>query len=198
MQSRRLAARVVATDSELVAKTVEEFGGRVVMTPNHFQSGTDRVAFVARTSQAEIIINLQADEPLLNPESIDQLVEALESDPAIGLATLAVRKARGPELNDPNVVKVVLSGQGEALYFSREPLRSTPNGDFFKHIGIYAYRRAVLLRFCELPPSALEKTERLEQLRALENGIRIKVVTVAQDTIAVDAPEDIEKVERCL
>ena len=101
-------------------------------------------------------------------------------------------------MGDPNVVKVVFSREGEALYFSREPLRSTPDGDFFKHIGIYAYRREALLRFCELPPSLLERTERLEQLRALENGIRVKVVTVAQDTIAVDRPEDIEKVERCL
>jgi 3-deoxy-manno-octulosonate cytidylyltransferase (CMP-KDO synthetase) len=196
--SRRLGDVMVATDSEAVARVVEGFGGRSVMTPDHFTSGTDRVAHVARGARASIVVNLQADEPLLRAEAIDRLVEALEADPGFGMATLAVKRHDPRELTDPNVVKLVQSHDGEALYFSREALRSGTDGFFFKHIGIYAYRREALLRLCELPPSDLERTERLEQLRALQNGIRIKVVTIAEDTIAVDCPGDVAKVERRL
>jgi 3-deoxy-manno-octulosonate cytidylyltransferase (CMP-KDO synthetase) len=169
-----------------------------VLTPGEFSSGTDRVAFVARDSQDAIVLSLQADEPLLSAQSIDRLVDALLNEASCGMATLAVLRSCVEDLHDPNIVKVVPSSDQRALYFSRQPLCSNENGSFYKHIGVYAYRREVLDQFCSLAPSRLEKTERLEQLRALENNIGICLVFVPQDTIAVDVPSDIAKVENFL
>jgi 3-deoxy-manno-octulosonate cytidylyltransferase (CMP-KDO synthetase) len=197
-KAKRLSQVLIATDSEEVLCVIDGFGAKGVLTPGEFSSGTDRVAFVANDSDAPIVLSLQADEPLLSPESIDRLVDALSTDTSCGMATLAVLQNSPEALHDPNVVKVVVSPERRALYFSRQPLTSNTEGDFYKHVGIYAYRREVLSRFCSLKPSSLEKTERLEQLRALEHHIGMRVVVVTEDTIAVDVPSDIPKVENFL
>jgi 3-deoxy-manno-octulosonate cytidylyltransferase (CMP-KDO synthetase) len=200
-RAESLTAVIVATDSEAVAAAVRGFGGRAVMT-GAFESGTDRVAHVASElaggGDDDIVVNLQGDEPMLRPQSIDRLVAALAGDPGCGMATLAVRKRGGDELADPNVVKVVVAADGSALYFSRHPLSMDPEQGFLKHIGVYAFRRDVLLRFSKLRPSPLERAERLEQLRALDNGVKIRVAVVDEDTIAVDTPGDVPKVERAM
>jgi 3-deoxy-manno-octulosonate cytidylyltransferase (CMP-KDO synthetase) len=197
-KSKKLSEVIVAVDSEDVLKSVEGFGGRAVMTPSHLPSGSDRVAFVAKDCDADIIINLQADEPLLEFSAIDDLVECFEKNPQIGMATLVVKKNDLGSLEDPNTVKCVVSSQNEALYFSRKALCSNPQGGFFKHIGIYGYKKETLFALAQLPPSSLELTEKLEQLRALENGIRIGVCEISQETISVDTPSDLERVERFL
>lgn len=194
VQSSRLSRVVVATDFDQIADAVRGFGGAVEMTSEDFQSGTDRVAWVAAQTDAEIVVNLQGDEPLLPPSAIDRLVEALEADPRADMATLVVRKTDRADLENLNVVKAVVSRAGNALYFSRQPLVSDADGLYFKHIGIYAYRKDALLQFCAWPCSNLEKAERLEQLRALENGLRIRAVEIDSDTIAVDVPSDIDRV----
>lgn len=197
-QARLLDDVVVATDDREIYETVRDFGGKAVLTPNTFESGTDRVAFAAAEIGAgpdDVIVNLQGDEPLLPPTAIDRLIESLEGDASAQMATLAVAKYLPHELADPNIVKVIFACDGRALTFSRQPLRANSDGAFFKHVGIYAFRAPALQRFCALPPSALERAERLEQLRALENGMAIQVVLMEEDTIAVDVPGDIAKVE---
>lgn len=194
---KTLARVLIATDHAEIARVVESFGGACTLTPE-FESGSDRVAFIAKDSPEEIIVNIQGDEPLLSPEAIDHLVGVLEENPAADLATLATPLSNPELLKDSNTVKVVINLQGEALYFSRAPIASRADGSFLKHIGIYAYRKNSLLKFCTLPQSALELTEKLEQLRALENGMRIQVVLVEKESQAVDAPEDIERVEAIL
>lgn len=189
----------VATDSEKIAGVVEGFGGRVWKTPSHFLSGTERVTFVAENESAsEIIVNVQGDEPLIAPGALDQLIAEMESDPGVGIATLAVRKSESDGWNDPNVVKVSFSKSQEALAFSRGPIAASHEGAFFKHIGVYAFRKSVLSQLSRLPCSVLERSENLEQLRALEHGFRIKVVIIDTDTIAVDNPSDIMRVEKFL
>jgi len=197
-KSRKLTEVIIAVDSPDVFKIVENFGAKAVMTPTALASGTDRVAWVARTLDADILVNLQADEPLLEASSIDSLVDCLESAPQLGMATLVVRKKDPDGLEDPNCVKCVMSSQKEALYFSRRPLVSGPNGDYYKHIGIYGYRKNILLQFSQLTPSPLELAEKLEQLRALENGIRIGVTEIQQEPLSVDTLSDLKRVERVL
>lgn len=196
-KARRLGGLLVATDHPSIASCVESFGGRAILTGEH-PSGTDRVASVVASMACDLVVNIQGDEPLLDPASVDRLVEELDAHPECGMATLAVRKRADEGLEDRNVVKVVLSEAGEALYFSREPLRSEADGGFLKHIGIYGFRRELLLRFAAWPPSRLEQLERLEQLRALERGVRIRVAVVGHDTVAVDTPDDVARVERIL
>ena len=198
--SKRVAQTLVATDDAAIRDVVNEFGGQAVMTSTEFESGSDRVAWVAAELGAgpdSIVINLQGDEPLLAPEALDALVQVLEQNPDAQMATLAVKKSGDEELHNPNVVKVVFGRSGEALYFSRAPLRSG-SGFFFKHIGVYAFRYAALQSFCRLEPSPLEQVERLEQLRALQNGFTIQVIPIAEDTVAVDLPGDIALVEQVL
>lgn len=194
-RAKRLNGVLVATDSPEIARAVEAFGGRAEMTSVSCPSGTDRVAEVARATDAGLVFNLQGDEPLLGSETIDALVEALASDPGADMATLAVPCEDPTLLVDPNVVKVVIDSRGHALYFSRQPLACGPGGRFLKHIGVYGYRRAALLELCALPPSRLEQVERLEQLRALEHGKTIRVAVVEDDTVAVDRPGDVALVE---
>ncbi len=188
---------IVATDHEDIAKVVKSFGGHVVLTPE-FSSGSDRIAFIAKDAPEQVIVNLQGDEPLLQKESISILLETLEKHPESDLSTLAVWSQDAEELASPHVVKVVTDKHLKALYFSRSPIKSFPDGKFLKHIGIYAYRRNALLRYCALPASPLELSERLEQLRALENGMHIQVGITQFSTVAVDVPEDIQKVEKLI
>ena len=193
-KSSALNETLIASEDPEVIETAQRFGAKTVLTPNHFQSGTERVAWASRETDADIIVNLQADEPLLQSSAIDLLVHGL-IDSDCDFATLVVPMSGEAELNDPNIVKAVATTQKRALYFSRQPIACDLDGHFLKHIGIYAYRKKALLQFCEWPPSPLEQRERLEQLRALENGMSAKLIWVDSDTVSVDRPEDIAKVE---
>ena len=202
--ARRVTRVVVATDSDKIARAVRGFGGEAVMTSPRCPSGTDRVAQIARTSRAGIIVNVQGDEPLLSPSTIDKVVEALQEDSSAVMSTAVRKPANDREWKDPNAVKVVLDRMNYALYFSRAPIPSLARSPGMHsvprwiHIGLYAFRRAFLFRFAALPPSPLEQAEQLEQLRVLEHGCSIRVAVVSQKTCAVDRPEDVRKVERIL
>lgn len=171
------------------------------MTRADHPSGTDRVAEVASAEEAELVVNIQGDEPLIDPAAIDAAILPLAHDSAIVMGTLKKRIEDPREADDPNVVKVVTDGRGDAIYFSRCPIpyhRDRPGrpGDYFKHIGLYVYRRAFLLGYPALPAGPLERAERLEQLRALENGYRIRVTETEYESLGVDTPEDLERVAR--
>ncbi len=201
----RLAEKVVvATDSAEILEAVEAFGGEAVMTSAGCASGTDRAAEVASTADYgiyDIIVNVQGDEPLIRPEMIDAVIGLLAQDERASIGTLA-RAAEDPaDIENPNVVKVVLDGEGFALYFSRSPIpyrRQGAEATVLQHVGIYSYRKDALQRLAETEPSELERSEGLEQLRALEHGMRIKVGLTEFRTIGVDTPEDLERVARWL
>ena len=187
---------IVATDDRRIADAVERFGGEARMTSASHESGTDRLAEVAASLDCDLIVNVQGDEPLLAPETIDEAVQPFAAEPDLEMSTL-VRKISDPaDMANPNVTKAVLDEQGFAMYFSRAPIpyERSAHADAWAHIGLYVYRRAVLLRFTSLRPTALERAEALEQLRALAHGIRIKAVKTAYPTIGVDTPEDLERV----
>jgi 3-deoxy-manno-octulosonate cytidylyltransferase (CMP-KDO synthetase) len=198
-----IARVIVATDDLRIARRVAEFGGHVRLTKATHLSGTDRIAEVARTLDCDIIVNVQGDEPLIDPRAIDQAVAPLIADASVPMTTLYRRITQSAELDDSNVVKVVLDRAGFALYFSRAPIpfMCNPGGGWpplYRHIGLYAYRRSTLLVLANLEPTPLERAESLEQLRALEHGIRIKAVETAYDSISVDTPGDLEEVRRLL
>jgi len=194
---------IVATDSETIFEKVFAFGGKAVMTDPKHPSGTDRIAEVAASMKYDIIVNVQGDEPLIRPEMIDDVI-ALLSDQRASIGTLVKKIEHSEEINDPNVVKAVFDREGLALYFSRAPIPSHARHSeihapcYYKHIGMYSYRRDTLLSLAAMQPTELEKTEKLEQLRALENGIRIKVKETFFETCGVDTPEDLERVEQWL
>lgn len=189
---------VVATDNELVEKAVLDFGGKAVMTSPDHPSGTDRLAEVALMyPDVDVIVNVQGDEPMIPPEVIDRLAESFNGDVDLNMATMKVVMAE-EDYENPAAVKVVTDQQGYALYFSRSLMpypRNKPEGfKVFKHVGIYAYRRNFLLKYAALAPTPLEKAESLEQLRALENGYKIKVLESDFQGIGVDTPEDLAAV----
>ena len=189
---------VVATDNELVEKAVLDFGGKAVMTSPDHPSGTDRLAEVALMyPDVDVIVNVQGDEPMIPPEVIDRLAEAFNGDADLNMATMKVVMDED-DYENPAAVKVVTDQQGYALYFSRSLMpypRNKPEGfKVFKHVGIYAYRRNFLLKYAALAPTPLEKAESLEQLRALENGYKIKVLESDFQGIGVDTPEDLAAV----
>lgn len=168
------------------------------MTRSDHASGTDRAAEVAESTSADVIVNIQGDEPLIDPDAINAAILSLLDDSHCQMASLKRRITDPSEIQNPNVVKVVTAANGDALYFSRSPIpfqRGEPAG-YFKHIGLYIYRRDLLLAYSSLPVGPLEKAEKLEQLRALENGIPIRVAETGYDTIGVDTPEDLAAVER--
>jgi len=193
---------LVATDDERILKVVESAGYRALMTSPAHLSGTDRVAEAAKQSDAEIIVNIQGDEPMIDPDSIDSAVKAVLDDPALNVSTLGLPISDPAEIENPNVVKVVTDGNGMALYFSRAPIPYNRAGGerppVMKHLGLYVYRRAFLLEYAGLKPTELEMTERLEQLRILEHGFGVKVVTATRDSIGIDTPEDLKKAEALL
>ena len=194
---------IVATDDLRIADAVRRFGGEVRLTRDDHPSGTDRIAEVAATLECDVIVNVQGDEPLIDPAAIDAAVTPFAKDPSLGMATLYRRITDPAELANPNIVKVVLDRGGFALYFSRAPIPHArdPRGGWpplYKHIGLYAYRRSTLLVLAALDPTPLERAEALEQLRALEHGIRIKAVETTHDTIHVDTPADLEDVRRLI
>jgi 3-deoxy-manno-octulosonate cytidylyltransferase (CMP-KDO synthetase) len=193
---------VVATDDARIQAAVEGFGGRAVLTRSDHPSGTDRVAEVARDLNVGVIINLQGDEPLIDPATIDLLAELLERNGDADMATLAVPIASAEQWRNPNCVKVVCDDAGRALYFSRSPIPFVRDGQpdftaeppqFLQHLGLYAYRRPFLLRLATLPPAPLEQLEKLEQLRVLALGYGIQVGIVRQASVGVDTPEDYER-----
>ncbi|MBF0612669.1 MAG: 3-deoxy-manno-octulosonate cytidylyltransferase [Magnetococcales bacterium] len=190
---------VVATDDERIADVVRGFGGQVVMTSADHTTGTDRVAEAARLLGAEILINVQGDEPLLDAGAIDALIRPMVEDERLPMATLAHPIASLEELSSPDVVKVVCNVRGNALYFSRSPLPYQRDGGpsmdgVLRHMGIYGYRADFLQTYARLPPTPLEQREKLEQLRALENGYAIRVVVVEKGGMGVDTPADLAKV----
>ncbi len=194
-QARNLDKLVVATDDERILHAAESFGAEACLTSSEHASGTERVAEVAAQYDFPIVINIQGDEPLLRGETIDRLVEALQQE-SLPMASLAHHSTDLSRIYDPNIVKVVFDSFGNALYFSRSPIPHQASDGFWEHIGIYGYQRDFLLGYHSLPGSWLEKTEKLEQLRALESGYRIKILETGYSTLSVDVPEDIIKAEK--
>lgn len=197
---------IVATDDPRIEAAVESFGGRVVRTKRSHPSGTDRVAEVASQTDAEIILNVQGDEPLIDPASLDLLANLLQGNPAAEMATLAVPFQSVEHWKNPNCVKVVCDNNGRALYFSRSPIPFVRDGapdltarppSFLLHLGLYAYRRDFLLKLAAAPPEPLEQLEKLEQLRVLALGRHIQVGIVAHAGIGVDTREDYDRFVAC-
>jgi len=204
-QAQRLDDVLVATDDERIFKHVSRLGASVVMTGSHHQSGTDRIAEAVQGVPGDVIVNIQGDEPLIDPQLIDQLAEVMVADPLLEMATAARPITDSEELKLPSVVKVVWDGSQRALYFSRSVIPYVRNADaagkhplHWCHIGIYAYRRDFLEKFVHTPPTILERVESLEQLRALHLGAKIMVVSTDQHGVGVDTPEDVARVEALL
>ena len=194
--ARTLTELVIATDDARIFDEARRFGAPVRMTSGSHASGTDRVAEVAAAHDADLVVNIQGDEPLLDPAAIDAAVEAMADQASVPMATLKKRIEDPREAGDSNVVKVVTDLAGNALYFSRSPIPLARDGGeniCFKHIGLYVYRREFLLRYSTLPVGPLERAEKLEQLRALENGFVIRVAETGYDSMGVDTPEDLER-----
>jgi 3-deoxy-manno-octulosonate cytidylyltransferase (CMP-KDO synthetase) len=213
----------IATDSILVEDAVKEFGGKVIMTSDRHSSGTDRIAEAInkiddlKIHESDIIVNVQGDEPMIEPDMVDEVIDLMD-DKRASIGTLVKKIENIEEVFDPNIVKVVFDENGYAFYFSRSPIPYSrdffqvikdkdlcslfcikrPEIDIFKHIGIYAFRKEALILFSNSITSRLEAIEKLEQLRALELGLKIKVKETFFETIGVDTPDDLEKVERCL
>jgi 3-deoxy-manno-octulosonate cytidylyltransferase (CMP-KDO synthetase) len=205
--AKKISRVIIATDDERIIRAATAFGAEAVMTRAEHRSGTERVAEVAATTardDGEIYVNVQGDEPLVEPEAIDTLVEAMESDESVSVGTLMVPIAKPADIMDPNVVKVVLDFDSNALYFSRAPIpwvrdRDAPvHAQHMKHLGLYAFRRAALLDFATLPLGDLERVEQLEQLRWMENGYKIRVAETSHDSVSVDVPEDVARVDELI
>jgi len=210
--ARYLTNVIIATDDQRIYEEARNFGAPVRMTRADHVSGTDRVAEVASADSAECVVNVQGDEPLIDPGAIDAAILPLLDDPSIPMGTLKKRIEDPGEVDDPNVVKVVTDRFENAIYFSRATIpferdkakgkrpsekgKSAGEPVHYKHIGLYVYRRDFLLRYPELPVGPLERAERLEQLRALENGHKIRVVETEYESVGVDTPEDLEKVTK--
>ncbi len=196
-QAGKVSDTLVATDDVRILNAVQEHGGRAMMTRKDHPTGTDRLAEVASAHpEADLIVNVQGDEPLIDPSLIDRLVDVFEEEPDLPMATVMTKITDEEEQRNPNNVKVVTNKDGYALYFSRSllPYPRHAGCPVYKHIGIYAYRRDFLLRYAAMAPTPLETAESLEQLRALENGYRIKVVETEAQFVGVDTAEDLEKV----
>jgi 3-deoxy-manno-octulosonate cytidylyltransferase (CMP-KDO synthetase) len=223
-RARGISGVLVATDDDRIARAVERFGGNALMTSATHLTGTDRLAEVAARVECEVIVNVQGDEPLVEPAMIEQAIAPFRDDPELQMTSLRARIVDAAELHDPHVVKVVVDRDDFALYFSRAPIpfmrdvaavgahfSATTSGPTevgpdcdgvrvpaWRHVGLYGYRRRFLPRFAALAPSLLERTERLEQLRALEHGVRIKVLETPHRSIGVDTPADLAKVDALL
>lgn len=197
-QARYLTDVVIATDDERIELAARKFRAPVRMTRSDHRSGTDRVAEVASADTAAIVVNIQGDEPLIDPAAIDAATLALLDDVNAPMATLKKRIENPSEIDNPNVVKVVTALDGDAIYFSRWPIPYDRGREAvrYKHIGLYVYRRDFLLGYSQLPVGPLEQAERLEQLRALENGYRIRVMETDYESLGVDTPEDLEAVSK--
>lgn len=203
VKSRTAKRVVIATDDRRIYETVTGFGGECYMTAAGHSSGSDRIGEVAGRIEADIIVNVQGDEPFIDPDVIDAVVHAMECKDPPDISTAAVPITNEAEYKDPDIVKVVMDRNGNALYFSRSPIPHGWGGGAvcpMRHLGLYAYSRQALLRFVSLPHGNLERLESLEQLRALENGMRIAVVRTdnVKACIGIDKPEDIDRAERIM
>jgi 3-deoxy-manno-octulosonate cytidylyltransferase (CMP-KDO synthetase) len=200
-RSRYLDDLLVATDDERIAAAARQFGGRVRMTRADHASGTDRLAEIASSEQAALYVNIQGDEPLIDPDAIDAAILSVHGDESVSMGTLKRRIADPTDIMNTNVVKVVTNLLNDAIYFSRCPIPCERDGRnglplFFKHIGLYVYRRDFLLHYPDLTVGPLEQAERLEQLRALENGYRIRVMATEYESLGVDTLEDLDRVNQ--
>jgi 3-deoxy-manno-octulosonate cytidylyltransferase (CMP-KDO synthetase) len=196
-QARYLTGVIIATDDATVYEVARSFGARARMTRPDHPSGTDRIAEVASAESCDIVVNIQGDEPLIDPDAIDAAILPMVHDSEIPMATLKKRITEPSEVANPNVVKVVTDRKGDAIYFSRHPIpyyRDGADGVRYKHIGLYIYQRDFLLAYPTLPAGPLEQAERLEQLRALENGVKIRVIETDYESLGVDTPADLERV----
>ena len=202
-KSKLLSDVVIAVDDERVYDVARKFGAQVEMTPKDLETGSDRIAYVAeKLTTAEIIVNIQGDEPFIPGQMIDEAIEPLLFDKRVSVSTLAKRILSVDELNSPSIPKVVFDYNSYALYFSRSPIPYVRDGisdiqklriaDIYKHIGLYVYRKESLLQFTSLRPTDLEKFEKLEQLRMLENNMKIKIVVTENESLSVDTPDDLE------
>jgi 3-deoxy-manno-octulosonate cytidylyltransferase (CMP-KDO synthetase) len=194
---------LIATDDERIKTACEKYGSKVMMTSDRHNSGADRMAEVAEKTDAEVYINVQGDEPLVDPDAVDLLIEMMFSDPSIQMGTLKRPIQSYEDYINPNMARVVCDSNDFALYFSRSAIPHLTKEEFekagssrpvFKHIGMYSFRRDFLLEFANMPQSILEKTERLEQLRALEAGVKIKAPTTNYESVSVETPADLERV----
>ncbi len=208
-KSKLLDKVIIAVDDEKVLQVVKSFGAEAYMTPKDCASGSDRIAFVVdKIPEAEIVVNIQGDEPFIKGKMIDQAIEPLWIDKKVSLSTLARKITNVEEMKSPAVVKVVFDYHNYAMYFSRSPipfvrdartnLEKVQSADIYKHIGLYVYRRETLLKFTTLKPTDLEQIEKLEQLRFLENGFKMKIVVTEYDSLSVDTPRDLELARRFL
>lgn len=199
-QSKLVNSVIVATDDERIYKAVKAFGGDVVMTSPTHHSGSDRIAeIVGNNPEIKVAVNVQGDEPMINPDSIDIAINCLLSDSSADMATLIREITDKEEINNPNIVKAVVDTTGKALYFSRSPIpyeRTKGYAKYYGHIGLYVYRREALLKLTKLEQTDLEKAECLEQLRALQNGFTIKTVAVDYKPIGIDTAEDLKEFEK--
>ncbi len=196
-KAKMLDDLIIAADDDRILEAVGRFGGKAVFTSKSHTTGTDRLTEVVNAIDVKIVVNIQGDEPLINPLIIDELVRTMKSDPTLAMATVVKKSRSIEEFHSPDVVKAILDKDRYALYFSRSPIPTNlVPGDcdnfFYKHIGIYAYNKDFLFTFKKQPESYLETHERLEQLRALENGYRIRVIETAFETVGIDTPEDLE------
>jgi 3-deoxy-manno-octulosonate cytidylyltransferase (CMP-KDO synthetase) len=200
--ARLVSSVIVATDDDRIRRAVQAFGGEARMTAAAHPSGTDRIAEVIAGLSCDLVVNVQGDEPLLEPDMIDEAVSAFTGDASLEMSTLRRRISDPAERQNPNVTKVVVDRSGYALYFSRAPIPHVRDGcpaaAAWRHVGLYVYTRECLLRLSALPPTVLEQSEALEQLRALEHGVRIKVLETMHDSVGVDTPEDLERVRRLM
>lgn len=205
LRASLVSRAIIATEDERVREAVAPFGVEIAMTRADHPSGTDRIAEVVANTDAEIIVNIQGDEPLIDPRVIDATIQPLLDDPAVPMSTARCRIPDQESVDNPNVVKVVCDARGRALYFSRWPIPYVRGekpkaafGCYWQHIGLYVYRRDFLLEYARMAPTPLELLEKLEQLRALENGYTIAVVDTEYVSVGVDTPEDLKRVEELL
>jgi 3-deoxy-manno-octulosonate cytidylyltransferase (CMP-KDO synthetase) len=203
-QAQTVHRVLVATDDQRIVDAVKAFGGEARMTRTDHRTGTERIAEVAVHEEGDVFVNVQGDEPLIDPVAIDTAVGALLEEPQAQIATVATPIRHAGDIMDPNVVKTVLDFDGNALYFSRAPIpwiRDTQQKlhvKYWKHLGLYVFQREALLEYTTLPQGELERIEQLEQLRWLENGWKIRVAEVAHDAVSVDVPEDVARVEKLM
>lgn len=198
-KAKLLDSVIVACDDERIKKTVEGFGGQAVLTSKKHASGTERIIEAVEHIDAEVVVNIQADEPMLHSSMIDGIISVLAADKGIEAATIVKKIKNAEEITDPNVVKVVVDKNKRALYFSRSPIPfvrsdSRSTATYYKHIGLYGYKKNFLSTYKKLEASELEQLEKLEQLRILENGYQIKVIETEHETYGVDTPHDLERV----
>lgn len=202
LKSSALDGLIIATDSEDIKSTAVGFGAKVVMTRGDCPTGSDRVAEAVKDLDCEIVVNIQADQVMLPPQILDEIIKPFLADSSLQMTTPIYSISDSQALNNPNLVKVVIDKDGFAIYFSRSPIPYVMNKQegaaFYKHIGIYAYRKPFLARFSQLLPGPLEKLEGLEQLRALENGYRIKTVLTNYDSVSIDTREDLARISHSI